>query len=497
MRSEFHVRIGTSNVIIEQVLVSFMNKIKLGFVLLLSFFPYFLIAQDFSPGKITDPVQCLDHPDQSYALYLPSNYNPAKKWPILYCFDADAEGKNFLERFREGAEKYGWIVVSSNNAKSDDPTAPNMQAMTAMWEDSHRRLPIDEKRSYATGFSGGARVACDMGYRYRGAVAGVIGCGAGFPQDHLPEAGTPFSYFATIGERDFNFYELRALAAKLTQLELPFRIRSFDGGHQWPPASLGTEAIRWMEIQAMKKNLRSKDAAIVQEAHDQLLKEATEQEKAGHAYEAAELYSEIASDSEGFLPVQDEQQKAQQLKTSAAYAAATEQYKRWDRQAADLEVKLGSVIRSLHTSSRVPSADAVMAFLDIPALKAKQADKSDPAEARNAQRLLDKIGGQTGFYLPRTFLEMGDYPRAAVVLSVAVTVHPDWAWDWYALGKAYCQMDQKQKALDALKTAVDAGFDDPDAMESNVDLRPLKDEKDFHKFVSRARENAKKNPSQK
>ena len=53
-------------------------------------------------------------------------------------------------------------------------------------------------------------------------------------------------------------------------------------------------------------------------------------------------------------------------------------------------------------------------------------------------------------------------------------------------------MDQKQKALDALEKAVEYGFNDPDALESSVDLRPLKEEKAFRKLVSRARDNAKK-----
>src|SRR5262245_1552034 len=132
-------------------------------VLLILIFLLAAVSGAQAPGSVTDSVACKSQPDLTYALYLPPSYDPSKQWPILYCFDARAEGKVPLELFRAGAEKYGWIIASSNNSMSDDPTAPNIQVMTTMWDDTHERLSIDPKRVYATGFSGGARIACDLG----------------------------------------------------------------------------------------------------------------------------------------------------------------------------------------------------------------------------------------------------------------------------------------------------------------------------------------------
>jgi poly(3-hydroxybutyrate) depolymerase len=45
--------------------------------------------------------------------------------------------------------------------------------------DTGARFPINPNRLYATGFSGGARVACTMAQSFKVRIAGVIGCAAG------------------------------------------------------------------------------------------------------------------------------------------------------------------------------------------------------------------------------------------------------------------------------------------------------------------------------
>ena len=129
-----------------------------------------------------------------------------------------------MERFREGAERYGWIVVSSNNAKSDDPTAPNMQAMSAMWEDSIAAFPSMKSGLMQQASPAGRVWPAIWATGFPAQVAGVIGCGAGFPQYHLPTADTPFAYFGTIGVRDYNFYEMRGTVREVegTGSALPY-----------------------------------------------------------------------------------------------------------------------------------------------------------------------------------------------------------------------------------------------------------------------------------
>ena len=61
----------------------------------------------FPKGKLTEKVLVKDEPSQSYALYLPSSYDPDKKFPIIYCFDPGGRGSVAVEKYRSAAEKYG------------------------------------------------------------------------------------------------------------------------------------------------------------------------------------------------------------------------------------------------------------------------------------------------------------------------------------------------------------------------------------------------------
>ena len=117
-------------------------------------------------------------PSNSYALYLPSAYSPAKRWPLLLVFDPFARGEVSVKLFHEAAEKYGFIVVGSNNSRNfQDPSA----AIRMLWADVKERYAIDPRRIYTAGLSGGARVASSVALACKDCIAGVIANGAGLP----------------------------------------------------------------------------------------------------------------------------------------------------------------------------------------------------------------------------------------------------------------------------------------------------------------------------
>ena len=199
-----------------------------------------LFAAALQAGQIVDKVECLAKPEQTYALYLPSRYTPERKWPILYAFDPAARGRIPVERFQAAAEKYGYIVVGSNNSRNG-PWKISEQALNAMWGDTHERFALDPRRVYSTGFSGGARVAAAMGSAIAD-VAGVIACGAGFPNSQVPKK-VPFAFFGIAGSEDFNNTELHQVRREMEAQGAVNRFAEFEGGHGWCPSPLCTEAI--------------------------------------------------------------------------------------------------------------------------------------------------------------------------------------------------------------------------------------------------------------
>ncbi len=194
------------------------------------------------PGQ-TEVITCKDAPDQKYACYVPKAYHKAKKWPILYCYSPNGDGGYFVDFYREVCEEVGWIVVGSNNSKNG-PGEPILAAMKAMWADTHAKLSIDDKRVFASGFSGGARVSFWMSSLYPQNFAGVIAVGAGTSDGKLEPKG--MAVWLMCGETDFNLKELEALDAKLKSEGWKYQRKTFPGAHTMPPKTLGADAVRWM-----------------------------------------------------------------------------------------------------------------------------------------------------------------------------------------------------------------------------------------------------------
>src|ERR1700722_466491 len=118
-------------------------------------------AEDLPRGQIIDDVKCAAHPEQSYALYLPSNYSPQHAWPVIFAFDPRANGRSPVVQYQAAAEKYGYIIAGSKNSRNG-PARVSMTAAQAMLEDLNSRFSIDSKRMYVAGHSGGARFSMDL-----------------------------------------------------------------------------------------------------------------------------------------------------------------------------------------------------------------------------------------------------------------------------------------------------------------------------------------------
>src|SRR5579863_7837170 len=143
--------------------------------------------QDLQPGVVLPKVSCATPADQNYALYLPAHYSREKRWPIVYAFDPAARGSMPVELMKDAAERYGYIVVGSNNSHNG-AWKPQAEAAQAMFQDTHARLSVDNNRIYFAGFSGGARLASTLAQQCN-CAAGVLLSGAGFSPSTPPAAG--------------------------------------------------------------------------------------------------------------------------------------------------------------------------------------------------------------------------------------------------------------------------------------------------------------------
>ncbi|MBK9798698.1 MAG: hypothetical protein IPP56_02870 [Bacteroidetes bacterium] len=213
--------------------------------------------QKIEKGKIVNPVICGADAKQSYAAYLPSNYDSLLKYPVLIAFDAHAGGRIPVELYHLLAEEYGYIIVGSNNSKNGLDAASLTSIANTFISDIIQRFAIDERRMYVCGFSGGARVAASVAQQ--GGIAGLASCSAGFE----PMGSMSFNFIGFAGNEDFNSNEMIELTKKLDMTNIQHQLILFNGKHEWPIAEVFEDAFIWFEFSAMKDKLIPTNSELV------------------------------------------------------------------------------------------------------------------------------------------------------------------------------------------------------------------------------------------
>jgi predicted esterase len=257
---------------------------------------------------------------QSYALYLPAEYSTDKDWPVILVFDSHADGTLAVEKFKEAAEMFGYIVAGSNNAGNG--VANTSDIAEKLMQDISQNYSIDKKRLYAAGFSGGARIALSYAIESK-RIKGVIACSAGIPNTN-PAILKGIDIYAIAGFEDFNYKEILDISNIPEVTGVRKCIALFDGGHAWPPSSFIKEAVLWHELKAMKDNIIPKDKTLIKAASDSLIisiDNSLQQKR----YLLAEQKAEAAiSFFEGLTSEAEFNTKLETIKADAAYKRAAE-----------------------------------------------------------------------------------------------------------------------------------------------------------------------------
>jgi tetratricopeptide (TPR) repeat protein len=425
---------------------------------------------------VIEKIACQGAPDQHYALYLPSGYRPDRTWPILYALDARGNGKRVAEIFQAGAERYGWVVASSYNSASDLSIDPNPAALRAMWTDTHARLALDDRRVYVAGYSGTVRAAIRLALIAPGSIVGIFGAGAGFPFERPPAKADPFDFFGTVGTRDFNYSEMLDLEKKLAALTLPFRIEIFEGEHDWPPSALAARGIGWLELRAIHRGLRAKDAGLIDALWVEDLAQAGQAEAAGHGVDAFRTWSAMRSSYAGLRDTAEAERKAAELGAAAAVRREIEQREeriRRDKEYLEEARRIFSRALNGDPEATPPTAARLAAELKIEEWK-RRAASADVEESRSAHRVLNTLAGQTGSYLPTLYIERQEWDNAILMLSLAAEIRPDRPGIWVAIAETHARKGRagRKRALEALEKAVELGWTD----RARIDGEPLFDD---------------------
>ena len=430
-------------------------------------------------GRLVEGIACASDPSQTYTLYLPEAYDPAPRWPVLVVLDPRGRSVPAAELFLEPARELGWIIVSSNDTRSDSGMEPNRRALNALWSEIHERYAIDTRRIYLAGFSGTVYVAFEVG-RTTGSVAGIIGSGGRCIEEAL--AGNRAAVFLTAGDGDFNYQETRKLHARVREAGVPSRLETFSGGHSWMPPSLARQALEWLELQAMQRGLRQPDDGLVDRLLAADLAAAAALEAEGRKLEAMQRYQAAVLDFEGLRDVAAARARWVSLEADPEVVRAASLEARWVERERQERDRINQVFARFLATEPAPPPETLAIDLELARLE-HQAE-GDGIEAATARRVLAHLFSNVAAYMPQGLLADHRPSHAASALGVACRIQPDNPVVWYNRACALSLSGRRSPALDALEQAVEAGFADAALMRTDPDLEALRDSDRFRALLT-------------
>lgn len=217
-------------------------------------------------GRIIDTLAVNDSIPETFSLFLPTAFETAKKWPVLFVFDLEGNSQQALSGFIGAAEDEGFIAASSNSINDSISLSKNMQVTGRMVNKVVNMLPIDGSRVYVAGFSKGARFA-NLVPLFLKNVDGVVSIGASIQNTELLNSKNPFHFVGIVGREDFNYTELLEVEKTLNKLKFENQLILFDGGNEWPSKSEIRRALRFLKLSDMAKGTVEKDSSYVEEAY--------------------------------------------------------------------------------------------------------------------------------------------------------------------------------------------------------------------------------------
>jgi dienelactone hydrolase len=437
-------------------------------------------SHDLPPAGQVGNAICQGDSSESYSLYLPSSYTEQRRWPILYLFDPGGRGRRPVDLYKDIAERYGFILAGSNNSRNF--SSEQSRNLSAIWQDTHRRLALDAHRTYTGGFSGGARVAglmatsCSLCQ-----IAGVIANGAGYPSSR-PQ-GDKLQYFLAVGNQDFNWPEVMNVRREREEAGLQYRVRVFAGTHQWPPADVMQDAVEWLQVKAMQAGALPRDSEFIDRRWRATQTEADDAEKNSDAVAQSSALRSLVTDFAGLKDTAEASRKLTLLKSSAVLKAALKDEQEQIAEQSEME---GEILPKIDAYIAGKADDS--AALNDSIQQAMRHLDEQSEHSRNETKKLVSRRAADGVWIAtiergEQELESQHFQSAENCFLLMSQMRKEF-WPVLMLADTHAAEGKPKQAIKDLHEAMRRGLKDAEVVESDDRLQVLKDNPDFQKLLA-------------
>ena len=207
-----------------------------------------------SPAKAPTDLLSADYDSkkQGYELFLPVRKNVKTPMPAVVFVSAGNDPGGW-KAFEPICKELGIVFIGVRGAGNNVKLADRCRIILDCLDDVRRQVPLDPDRTYISGFSGGGRIACAIGFALPELFGGIMPIVAGGELRSEPwlrhRAIDRLSAAMITGESDFNRGEVERWAGPYW-IGIGIRTKVWvqpKSGHAMPSPDTITEVVKWLE----------------------------------------------------------------------------------------------------------------------------------------------------------------------------------------------------------------------------------------------------------
>src|SRR5262245_26093216 len=119
-----------------------------------------------------------DSTKQTYELFVPERKDAKKPVPAILFISAGDEPGGW-KTFEKTCKDSGFVFIGVRGAGNNVPPPKRVRIVLDCFDDVRKQIPLDPDRTYISGFSGGARMACGIAFALPEYFGGMIPICAG------------------------------------------------------------------------------------------------------------------------------------------------------------------------------------------------------------------------------------------------------------------------------------------------------------------------------
>jgi hypothetical protein len=248
------------------------------------------VASAFGKEALQLPAS-FDSATQKYQLFVPKNYDASKNWPFIV-FVSPGDDPLGWKYWQKVCEEHDILFCAAYGAGNSCPPGKRIRIVLDVFDDVRRQYRIDPDRTYITGFSGGGRMACTIGFalpEYFGGVLPICGTNPLPKLDYLRHrVRDRLSVAFLTGTSDFNRKENEDFMYPLFQgISIHSRLWVVPKvGHAIPGPDVLTEALKWLESDLKRRRTDAAERPGLAASSSDV---PTSLNEAQHQLEAAEI----------------------------------------------------------------------------------------------------------------------------------------------------------------------------------------------------------------